>query len=271
MRGRAALGLAASLLLHGGILLWTAGLEAPPPRAVVELEVVRIEPRPAPGEDGEGGPPPAAPAEPPVAAERRAGKAPSPAARPDARARAPAPEKEAPREDPPPLEAGLAEDGATQSPEGEEEEAEVHALGGEAEASSAEPAGPLAAGGGEGEGSAGEGPGGGGEGAGEGSGAGSGSGRGSGPGEDPHAALLAHLRAHAKRCYPAPARRRGIQGVVGLSFCIDESGMPERMRIERSSGSALLDEAARSCVIEGAAPLPGPVGCVVLDLPFRLR
>jgi protein TonB len=148
----------------------------------------------------------------------------------------------------------------------------VEAAGGETEPSDGEGIGGLGDGAGdgegdgEGEGITGQGLAGGGR-----AGGGAGAGAGSGPGEDPHAALLAHLRAHAHRCYPPPARRRGIQGVVGLSFCIDEHGRPERMRIERSSGSALLDEAARSCVIEGAAPLPGPVGCVVLDLPFRLR
>ena len=121
----------------------------------------------------------------------------------------------------------------------------------------------------------------GGPGAGEGSGAGRGeAGRGSGSGSsfgagsgggDPHAVLVAHLRAHAKRCYPPLARRRSIQGTVGLSFCIDSHGMPQALRVEESSGSSLLDKAARECVIEGAAPLPGPEGCVRLDLPFRLE
>lgn len=48
--------------------------------------------------------------------------------------------------------------------------------------------------------------------------------------------------------YPALAKRRGEQGTVLLRVLIGGDGVPQRVEIERSSGSALLDRAAREAV-----------------------
>ncbi|HWV37175.1 MAG TPA: TonB family protein [Vulgatibacter sp.] len=105
---------------------------------------------------------------------------------------------------------------------------------------------------------------------GRGGGTGSGrGGRGSGGVAD-WAELEAHLRSHAARCYPPAARRRGVQGGAEVHFCVGADGTPGAIRLESSSGSSLLDRAAIDCVLRGAAPLPGPRGCVTLPVWFRL-
>ncbi len=48
--------------------------------------------------------------------------------------------------------------------------------------------------------------------------------------------------------YPALAKRRGEQGTVLLRVLIGGDGVPQRVEIERSSGSTLLDRAARDAV-----------------------
>jgi len=103
-------------------------------------------------------------------------------------------------------------------------------------------------------------------------GAGSGASTAGGPasGAADWAMLEAHLRTHAPRCYPPAARRRAIQGGAELHFCVGEDGMPGSIRLEKSSGSSLLDRAAIDCVLRGAAPLPGPRGCVTVPVWFRL-
>src|SRR5690606_32454384 len=49
--------------------------------------------------------------------------------------------------------------------------------------------------------------------------------------------------------YPAVAMRRGLEGTVVLRVMIDASGVPEAVRIERSSGHRELDRAAREHVL----------------------
>ena len=109
-----------------------------------------------------------------------------------------------------------------------------------------------------------------GSGAGAGAGLGAGSRGGSGSG-DPRAALVAHLRGHTPRCYPRAARQRRTQGVADVAFCIDAAGAPTRVDLRRSSGSALLDDAAIDCVVRGSAPLPARDLCVSVPIDFRLR
>ncbi len=48
--------------------------------------------------------------------------------------------------------------------------------------------------------------------------------------------------------YPEAARRRGHQGTVLLLANIDKSGVPVRINLEKSSGHALLDDAAIKAV-----------------------
>lgn len=65
----------------------------------------------------------------------------------------------------------------------------------------------------------------------------------------------ARLRAAARECYPAQARRFRQQGRVPVNFCVASGGGPERVVVS-PSGQALLDEAAEGCVLRRAAPFP---------------
>lgn len=49
--------------------------------------------------------------------------------------------------------------------------------------------------------------------------------------------------------YPIPALRAGVQGTVLLKVLVDTSGKPVRVAVERSSGSRMLDDAARQHVL----------------------
>jgi TonB family protein len=53
---------------------------------------------------------------------------------------------------------------------------------------------------------------------------------------------------HPKPDYPERARREGWEGTVLLEVLIDSQGRPERVAINRSSGFAVLDHAAREAV-----------------------
>lgn len=48
--------------------------------------------------------------------------------------------------------------------------------------------------------------------------------------------------------YPSVSKRMGEQGKVVLRVLVDEKGRPERIEIQKSSGSARLDDAARQAV-----------------------
>lgn len=65
--------------------------------------------------------------------------------------------------------------------------------------------------------------------------------------------LLAHLQRHKR--YPRAAQLRRQQGVAQLRFTMDRDGKVIWYRIERGSGSELLDEEVTS-MIERAQPLP---------------
>jgi len=68
-------------------------------------------------------------------------------------------------------------------------------------------------------------------------------------------ALSAWLAAH--RNYPEDARRRGDEGRAAVRFTMDRSGRVLEVELSQSSGSAILDEAART-MLRGATlpPLP---------------
>jgi len=57
------------------------------------------------------------------------------------------------------------------------------------------------------------------------------------------------------RRYPAWAKKRGIEGVVCLSFTVLPSGLGKNIKITRSANSALLDEEAVA-TIKRAIPFP---------------
>lgn len=77
-------------------------------------------------------------------------------------------------------------------------------------------------------------------------------------------------RIQSRIVYPEEAVRRGQEGEVILRIRIVSGGVPGEIRIARSSGVRLLDDAARRGVFR-AAPLPGSVGWVEVPVRFRLR
>lgn len=77
-------------------------------------------------------------------------------------------------------------------------------------------------------------------------------------------------RIQSRIVYPEDAVRRGIEGEVLLRIRIETGGNPGEIRVARSSGARLLDEAARRGVVR-AAPLPASPGWVEVPVLFRLR
>jgi TonB family protein len=81
--------------------------------------------------------------------------------------------------------------------------------------------------------------------------------------------VYARLAALAERCYPAAARRFRQRGTVELGFCTDAHGGTVSSEVKHSSGAALLDAAAKGCVIEGAAPFPLEAASRCFSVPVR--
>lgn len=79
--------------------------------------------------------------------------------------------------------------------------------------------------------------------------------------------VLAGIRERIERArfYPDQARRQGVEGVVEVEFTLSSDGRVEDVKVLRSSGSPLLDEASIE-TIKRAAPYP-----VVEDWPRTLR
>ncbi len=92
---------------------------------------------------------------------------------------------------------------------------------------------------------------------------------GSGPGRGLDVgSILERLRAAAERCAPR-ARLRGETRTAQIRFCVGAAGQATSIELTRSSGSALLDEAALGCVVPGAQPYPAGAGCLTVPLRFR--
>ncbi|GMO21533.1 MAG: hypothetical protein Pg6A_08640 [Termitinemataceae bacterium] len=72
--------------------------------------------------------------------------------------------------------------------------------------------------------------------------------------------------------YPAQARRTGVEGRTEVAFILEAAGTVREVRLRRSSGSAILDEAACQTVSR-AAPYPPPHAEIQLIIPvvFSLR
>jgi len=85
------------------------------------------------------------------------------------------------------------------------------------------------------------------------------------------AELHRRLAESAQRCYPSTARRLRLRGEVGLHFCLGEQGRASVASLRGSTGSALLDAAARECVLDGALPAPGIAGCYDVPIKFSDR
>jgi protein TonB len=79
------------------------------------------------------------------------------------------------------------------------------------------------------------------------------------------AALLERVRAH--RRYPETARRRGIEGTVGVRVVAHGDGSAE-VSVVRGA-DPLLDEAARAAVL-AAGPFPPLDGPQIIEVDFHL-
>jgi TonB family protein len=110
-------------------------------------------------------------------------------------------------------------------------------------------------------------------GAGEGSGGTGGDGPGTGAGgagREGTGTELLREKIQAKIVYPEEAIRRGQEGEVLLRIRIGDGGVPKQIRVARSSGTRVLDEAARRGVVS-ASPLPSAAGWVEIPVRFFLR
>lgn len=83
-----------------------------------------------------------------------------------------------------------------------------------------------------------------------------------------HGALRARIQSHI--VYPEEAIRRGQEGEVVLRIRVDGLGAPLEIRVARSSGVRVLDDAARRGVIR-STPLPAAPGWVEVPVTFRLE
>lgn len=70
--------------------------------------------------------------------------------------------------------------------------------------------------------------------------------------------------------YPYLARKKHIEGTVLAEFRLDASGMPENMKIVKTSSYAILDQAAKE-TIQKAAPYPAHSKRVEIPITFRLQ
>jgi protein TonB len=73
------------------------------------------------------------------------------------------------------------------------------------------------------------------------------------------AAYAARLRSHVQRFerYPSEAERNGVTGAARIAITIDRGGRLLSSRLAASSGSAILDDAARATA-QRASPYPPP-------------
>lgn len=86
-------------------------------------------------------------------------------------------------------------------------------------------------------------------------------------------AIFAHIGRF--RTYPEEARKRNIRGETTIYFMVDQSGGVSSVRVEKSSGHTVLDNAAMS-VLRRAMPLPAPPpeagrGQIELLVPLRYQ
>lgn len=94
------------------------------------------------------------------------------------------------------------------------------------------------------------------------------------PGEESLlAALSQRLAWSAARCAPAGVVRAARHAVPGvpLHFCLDDAGRPSDVDLLGTTGSEVLDRAARDCVVPGALPLPPVPGCYTVEVRFPTR
>jgi len=71
------------------------------------------------------------------------------------------------------------------------------------------------------------------------------------------------------RSYPLLARKRGMEGTVFISFVIGSRGLPQDVKIMKSSGHQILDEEVKK-MLKKASPFPGIKGEIVIPITFKL-
>lgn len=81
---------------------------------------------------------------------------------------------------------------------------------------------------------------------------------------------LLRERIRSRIVYPAEAVRRELEGEVLLRIRIEKDGNVGEIRVARSSGARILDEAARRGAVR-SAPLPSGPGWVEVPVRFLLR
>ena len=64
------------------------------------------------------------------------------------------------------------------------------------------------------------------------------------------------MRIQAHKFFPPQARAQGVTGTVGIAFLVGGSGRVAQAHVTRSSGSSILDNAARRIVMSVQAPPP---------------
>jgi protein TonB len=96
-------------------------------------------------------------------------------------------------------------------------------------------------------------------------------GAGGGLSQSDRRALISRIQASIQDAlmYPPLARRRGMEGTVEAVFVIDSRGMPQNIRLLRSSGYRILDKQALR-TIQRASPYPVLESAVEVPITFRL-
>lgn len=85
-----------------------------------------------------------------------------------------------------------------------------------------------------------------------------------------HVALGQWLAAHKR--YPEQARRNGDEGIVGVRFTVDAGGRVLDVAVTRSSGSLLLDDAAREMLAgQRVPPFPPTMTLAQTTVPVNIR
>lgn len=92
-----------------------------------------------------------------------------------------------------------------------------------------------------------------------------------GSGKDGADSIYAFIRSAIEKAktYPFLARKKGIEGTVITVFTINSQGYPKNVRVEKSSGSEILDSAALN-IIAKAAPFPRVDEHIVIPITFSL-
>ena len=93
---------------------------------------------------------------------------------------------------------------------------------------------------------------------------------GQGGGMLPETIELICMAIEKVKTYPAIARKRGIEGTVHVSFNVMADGNPYGIRILKSSGFSILDNATVK-VVQKAAPFPLVASRIELPVSYRLK